>query len=416
MRAASPRTSIFYGWIVVWVTALVLLVTAGARTAPGAFLLDMEADTGWSKGVLSLAAALGLIVFGFAGPVSGALMGRHGVRRVTLAALAISAASMAASSQVTEAWQLAFFFGLTSGLGTGLVASVLAATVGTRWFVERRGIVLGILGASGSAGQLVFFPLLTILATTVGWRLGAVAIGAICVVVAIPVLFLLRDDPSDIGLRPLGGAGPVAPALGPEPGILRRAIHSADFWLLAGTFFVCGATSNGLVGQHFIAHAADHGFTPVAASGALAVMGAFNFLGTIGSGWLTDRVDPRRLLLVYYVFRGLSLLFVPTIHDSLGITGFAILFGLDYIATVPPTIALAADSFGKHNVGVIYGWVFASHMVGAAIAAFVAGVTRDLVGDYAIAFIVAGWMAVAAGVVALTIRRRAPLATPAAAV
>jgi len=406
MHAASRAPRLYYGWVVVWVTALVLLITAGTRTAPGAFLLDMEADTGWSKALLSLAAALGLVVFGLAGPISGVFMGRHGVRRVTLAALVITAASMALSSQVTEAWQLAFFFGLTSGLGTGLVASVLAATVGTRWFVERRGVVLGILGASGSAGQLVFFPLLTIMATTIGWRLGSVAIAAICLVVAIPVVLLMRNDPADIGLRPLGGEGPVAPSPGPEPGIMRRAVRTSDFWLLAGTFFVCGATSNGLVGQHFIAHAADHGFTAVAASGALAMMGAFNFVGTIGSGWLTDRVDPRRLLLVYYSFRGLSLLFVPTIHDSLGITGFAILFGLDYIATVPPTIALAADAFGKRNVGVVYGWIFAAHMMGAAFAAFAAGATRDLVGDYAIAFIVAGWMAIAAGVVALSIRRR----------
>ena len=315
---------------------------------------------------------------------------------------------------MTEAWQLAFFFGLLSGLGTGLVASVLAATVGTRWFVGRRGIVLGILGASSSAGQLLFFPLLTLLATSVGWRFGSVVIAAICLLAAVPVVLLLRNDPADMGLRPLGGTAAIAPAPGPEPGIMRRAIRSVDFWLLAGTFFVCGATSNGLVGQHFIAHAADHGFTPVAASGALAVMGAFNFVGTLGSGWLTDRVDPRRLLLVYYVFRGLSLLYLPTIHDGLGITGFAVLFGLDYIATVPPTIALAADAFGKRNVGIVYGWIFASHMFGAAIAAFLAGVTRDIVGDYAIAIIVAGWMAVAAGVVALSIRRR-PTAQPALA-
>ncbi|MBF8290951.1 MAG: sugar phosphate permease, partial [Chloroflexi bacterium] len=387
--------------------ALVLLVTAGTRTAPGAFLLDMESDTGWSKALLSLAAAVGLVVFGLSGPVSGALLGRLSVRRITIAALVITAVSMAASSLISEAWQLAIFFGLLSGIGTGLVASILAATVANRWFVQRRGLVLGILGASGSAGQLVFFPALTILATTAGWRFGAVAIGVVCLAVVLPVLLLLRNDPADMGLRPLGGVGPVAAATGPEPGIMRRAVRSSDFWLLAGTFFVCGATSNGLIGQHFIAHAADHGFSPVAASGALAVMGVFNFFGTIGSGWLTDRVDPRRLLLVYYVFRGISLLFVPNIHDTLGITAFAILFGLDYIATVPPTIALAADVFGRRNVGVVYGWIFASHMFGAAIAAFAAGATRDLVGDYGIAFIVAGWMAVAAGVVALSIRRRA---------
>ena len=196
------------------------------------------------------------------------------------------------------------------------------------------------------------------------------------------------------------------------------AVRTSDFWFLAGTFFICGATSNGLVGQHFIPHAVDHGFTPVAASTALAVMGVFNFIGTIASGWLTDRVDPRRLLLVYYSFRGVSLLFLPFVHDTMTIAAFAILFGLDYIATVPPTVALVADRFGQHNVGVVYGWVFASHMIGAAIAAWVAGVVRESVGDYAAAFVAAGWIAIVAGFAALAIGRKGPdveVATPVSA-
>jgi predicted MFS family arabinose efflux permease len=189
---------------------------------------------------------------------------------------------------------------------------------------------------------------------------------------------------------------------------MRRAIRTSDFWFLAGTFFICGATSNGLVGQHFIPHAVDHGFTAVAASGALAVMGVFNFIGTIASGWLTDRLDPRKLLLVYYGFRGVSLLFLPFVHDTMSIAAFAILFGLDYIATVPPTVALVADRFGSHNVGIVYGWVFASHMVGAAVAAWAAGIVRESVGDYAVAFVAAGWIAIVAGFAALAIRRKGP--------
>jgi predicted MFS family arabinose efflux permease len=193
---------------------------------------------------------------------------------------------------------------------------------------------------------------------------------------------------------------------------MRGAVRTSDFWFLAGTFFICGATSNGLVGQHFIPHAVDHGFTPVAASTALAVMGVFNFIGTITSGWLTDRVDPRKLLLVYYGFRGVSLLFLPFVHDTMSIAAFAILFGLDYIATVPPTVALVADRFGQHNVGVVYGWVFASHMVGAAIAAWVAGIVRETAGDYAAAFVAAGWIAIVAGFAALAIRRKGPDVEP----
>jgi predicted MFS family arabinose efflux permease len=266
--------------------------------------------------------------------------------------------------------------------------------------------VIGILGASTSAGQLVFFPALTLLATDAGWRLASVAIAGVCLVVAVPVLAFLRDSPADVGAAPLGAAANAPPvSMKTDPGIMRRAIRTPDFWLLAGTFFVCGATSNGLVGQHFIPHAVDHGFTAVAASSALAVMGVFNFAGTIASGWLTDRWDPRRLLLVYYSFRGVSLLFLPFVHDAMTIGAFAVLFGLDYIATVPPTVALVADRFGRHNVGIVYGWVFAAHMFGAAIAAWVAGVVREQVGDYAAAFVAAGWIAIIAGFAALAIRR-----------
>lgn len=411
MINASRR--VYPGWSIVAVGALVLVVTAGARTAPGAFLLAMVDDTGWSIGLLSMAASLGLLVFGIGGPIAASLMGRYGVRRVTMASLALTAGSMLVSSAARDFWLLALAFGLVSGLGTGLVASILGATIANRWFVARRGLVIGILGASSSAGQLLFFPLLTLLADSMGWRAAAVVFAGIVLVCAVPVLLLLRNDPSDLGLRPLGGTGEVVKAAPPESGIMRRAIRSGDFWLLAGTFFVCGATSNGLIGQHFIAHAADHGFGPVQASAALAVMGGFNFVGTIVSGWLTDRWDPRRLLLAYYVFRGLSLLYLPLIHDTIDVTAFAILFGLDYIATVPPTIALAADVFGRRNVGVVYGWVFASHMLGAAIAAAGAGFVRDAVGDYGPALVAAGWMAVLAGIAALVIRGRPAAGEPA---
>jgi len=402
----TRRTAFFYGWVVVAVTAIVVLVTAGVRSAPGAFILSMTEEPGWSTASVSFAAAIGLVVFGLAGPISGWLMGRIGVRNVVLLSLVITAGSLIATSMVREIWQLTLVFGLLSGLGTGLVASVLGPTVATRWFVKDRGLVTGILGASNSTGQLIFFPLLTTLAVVVGWRAGALVLAGLSLVLLVPVLIWVRNDPADVGERPLGMAdGEVSHVPPPEPRIMRRALRTSDFWFLAGTFFVCGATSNGLVGQHFIPHAVDHGFTAVAASGALAVMGFFNFVGTIASGWLTDRVDPRKLLLVYYTFRGVSLLFLPFIHDGLTIGAFAVLFGLDYIATVPPTVALVADRFGSRNVGIVYGWVFAAHMIGAAIAAWVAGVVRESVGDYATAFVAAGWIAIIAGFAAMAIRK-----------
>ena len=408
------RRAFFYGWVVVAVTAIVVLITAGVRSAPGAFLLTMTVEPGWSTASVSFAAAAGLVVFGFAGPVSGWLMGRIGVKNVVLLSLVLTGAALLATSLVREIWQLTLLFGLVSGFGTGLVASVLGPTVATRWFVKDRGLVVGLFGASNSAGQLVFFPFLTALSVTVGWRTGAIILGVISLALIAPVLVWLRNDPADVGLRPRGSTeGAIAHVRPPDRGVMRGAIRTSDFWFLAGTFFVCGATSNGLVGQHFIPHAVDHGFTAVAASGALAVMGVFNFIGTLASGWLTDRFDPRRLLLIYYGFRGVSLLFLPFVHDTMSIAAFAILFGLDYIATVPPTVALVADRFGQHNVGVVYGWVFASHMVGAAIAAWVAGLVRENVGDYAAAFVAAGWIAIVAGFAALAIRRRGPDAEPA---
>ena len=408
------RRASFYGWVVVAVAGIVVLVTAGVRSAPGAFILSMTEEPGWSTASVSFAAAIGLVVFGLAGPISGWLMGRIGVRNVVLLSLVITAGSLIATSMVREIWQLTLAFGLLSGLGTGLVASVLGPTVATRWFVRQRGLVTGVLGASTSTGQLIFFPLLTTLAVVVGWRAGALVLAGLSLALLVPVLVWFRNDPADVGARPLGLAqGAVSHVPPPERGIMGRAVRTSDFWFLAGTFFVCGATSNGLVGQHFIPHAVDHGFTAVAASGALAVMGFFNFIGTIGSGWLTDRVDPRKLLLIYYTFRGISLLFLPFIHDGLTIGAFAVLFGLDYIATVPPTVALVADRFGPRNVGIVYGWVFAAHMIGAAIAAWVAGVVRDSVGDYATAFVAAGWIAIIAGFAAMGIRK--PGSTAAAA-
>jgi sugar phosphate permease len=412
------RRGIFYGWLIVAVTAVVLLATAGVRSAPGAFLLSMQGEPGWSTSGLSFAAAVGLLMYGLSGPISGRLMAAIGIKGVTVLSLLITATALGLSTIIREIWLLTIFFGLLSGLGTGLVASVLGPTVANRWFVKDRGLVVGIFGASVSAGQLVFFPFLTTLAVTIGWRTGAAVLAGLALFLVVPVLLWLRDDPADVGLRPRGAeqTGAIAAAPKADPGVMRRAVRSSDFWFLATTFFVCGATSNGLIGQHFISHAVDHGFTPVAASGALAVMGAFNFVGTLASGWLSDRRDPRKLLLAYYSFRGVSLLFLPFVHDNLSIIAFSVLFGLDYIATVPPTVALCADAFGRHNVGIVYGWIFASHQLGAAIAAWVAGVVRENVGDYAAAFVAAGWIAIIAGFAALAIHRPASrLPRPAAA-
>ncbi len=409
----NPEKRFFYGWVVVAVTIPVLMITAGIRSAPGAWIVPMKDDLGWSIASLSFAAAIGLIVYGFSGPLSGNLMRRFGVRNVAMISMVLSALSMLLSSTVKTQWQLTLYFGLFSGLATGLVASVLGATVANRWFVKHRGLVVGIMGAAVSAGQLIFFPLLTAWAVSMGWRTAAMILAGLCLLLILPVFIFMKDEPEQLGLKPLGASeAKVSAKPQADENVMAKALRSPDFWLLAVTFYICGATSNGLIGQHFIPHAVDHGFTPIAAANALALMGAFNFVGTIASGWLTDRYDPRKLLLIYYGFRGISLLFLPFLHNSLGIVAFAVMFGLDYIATVPPTIALAADTFGRKNVGVVYGWVFAAHQVGAAVSAWVAGLARDSFGDYVLAFYLAGAMAILGGLMALIIRRSKAQALP----
>ena len=408
----------FYGWVMVVVGFVAILIGAGTRAAPGSLLLPIQADTGWSTTSVTIAGSAGLLLLGLGGPASGFFIDRFGVRRLALGALMLTAVGMGLSALARELWQLVLLFGIISGFGSGLVASSLGPIIANRWFIRRRGLVIGLFGAASSAGQLLFIPLLTGIGTEQGWRAAVIVVAVLAAAVAIPAGLFLRESPAAVGERALGQAADAPPvAHRSDPGILRRAIRRPEFWLLAGTFFVCGATSNGVVGQHFIAHAVDHGFTPGAAAGALALMGVFNFFGTIVSGYLTDRFDPRKLLLVYYSFRGLSLLLLPALHSSTDIVVFSVIFGLDYIATVPPTVALTADVFGRQNVGVLYGWIYAAHMLGAAILAQVAAIMRDQAGNYTLAYLTAGWMAVAAGVVILGLRRvrRDGAAVPAAA-
>ena len=419
-----------YGWVVVAVTAATLLVSSGVRAAPGVLIPPWEADFGWSRAAVSLAASLGLLLFGLAGPVCGWLVDRAGPRRMMLAGLALMVLSCAASVTMTGLWQLNLYWGLLSGAGTGVAAVVLGATVANRWFDARRGLVVGIFGAATSAGQLLFVPLLMGLVVAGGWRSAVLVLAGAAALAAVPVWLLMRDDPRDVGTtaygasarederapaspmvaEPMTGAPAVAVRELPRPAGtgMRRAVRTPEFWLLAGSFFVCGASSNGLIGTHFVPHAVEHGVAQVTAASVLAVMGAMNFVGTIASGWLTDRYDPRRLLAVYYAFRGLSLLLLPAADGVTGLLVFAVLFGLDYIATVPPTTALVADVFGRGSVGTVFGWVFCAHQVGAAAAAYAGGWARTAFGDYTLAFLAAGALCAVAAAMALRVRRPVP--------
>jgi MFS family permease len=404
-------------WIVAAVTFLTLLGASGFRSTPGVLIVPLQDEFGWSRTVISAAVSVNLILFGLAGPFAAAAMNRFGVRRVVLCALLSVAAGSLLTVWMTAAWQLVLLWGVVVGLGTGAMTTVLAATVATRWFVRRRGLVVGGLTAAAATGQLVFLPVLAALAEGPGWRWSSVAVAIGALLVVPLVLVFLRNSPADVGLRPYGAPddSPIAPPVAPPDPVrtavrlLGEASRVPAFWLLAGSFAICGATTNGLIGTHLIPAAHDHGLSETTAAGLLALVGIFDIAGTLGSGWLTDRMDPRRLLLWYYGLRGVSLLVLaPALAGGgLGLAGFVVVYGLDWVATVPPTVALSNEVFGREKGTVVFGWVFAAHQLGAAAAASAAGAVRTELGDYLVAFLSGAALCVVAALVTQAIRRPA---------
>jgi len=415
LAASLARRNIHYGWVVVAATFLTMLVTAAAMGTPGVLIVPLEHEFGWSDAQISSALALRIVLYGLLGPFAAAFMNRFGVRRVIVAALALIAAGLLASLAMTQLWQLIVLWGIVVGVGTGLTAMVLAATVATRWFSHRRGLVMGMLAASSATGQLVFLPLIAELTTRFGWRIALVFVSGVLALTAIVALVLMRDRPSDLDLplygetavspQPPAGVGLVSLLMSPLI-VLRDCARVPIFWVLFATFFVCGSSTNGLVQTHFITLCHDYGLAATAAASVLAMMGAFDFIGTIGSGWLSDRFDNRWLLFWYYGLRGLSLLYLPfTDFTFYGLSLFAVFYGLDWIATVPPTVKLTADQFGRERAGMVFGWIFAGHQIGAASAAFGAGFVRTEYSTYLPAFFIAGALCLLAAVLILTVRK-----------
>lgn len=400
-----------YAWTIAVVTFVTLLITAGVRATPGLLMVPLETEFGWSRTAISGAVAINLALFGLIGPFAASAMDRWGVRRLVAIALALLAVSVALTTQMRSQWQMTLLWGVFVGAGTGVTSMVLAAVVATRWFDARRGMVLGALSAANATGQLVFLPMLARVVEQYGWRSAAMIVAAGALVVFAVVLTFMRDRPESIGLRPYGqladaSATPARPALNPFAA-LRMAVQSRAFWILGGTFFVCGASTNGLIGTHLIAACHDVGIGQIRSAQLLAMMGIFDILGTTASGWLTDRYSSRHLLFGYYTLRGISLLFLPYTlvngDSALGI--FAVFYGLDWIATVPPTVRLTGEAFGRENTGVVYGWIGACHQLGAATAALTAGAIRTGTGTYDLAFWIAGGLCVMAGLSFLTIGR-----------
>jgi MFS family permease len=391
------RRRVHYAWVVFAVTWVVLLLAAGMRAAPGVLIGPLHDAFGWTKADVGLAVSVNVLLYGFMGPFAAALLARYGLRRVVPCALALVATGSYLASTVHAVWQLVLYWGVFVGLGTGCMAAVLAASVANRWFVARRGLVTGALMAAGASGQVGFFQILTRLTEDGSWTRVPKVVAAGAVLAIVPAALFLRDKPEDVGQRAYG-APPGHRTPGPVPNPVRTALRglravsaSGAFWVLWGSFFVCGMSTNGLIQTHFLEAAHDHQIARTAAATLISLIGLFDIVGTIASGWLTDRYDPRRLLLVYYGLRGASLLLLqPALASGRApLALFIGFYGLDWVATVPPTVALCRELCGPELATVAYGWVFAGHQVGASLAAWGAGWLRDATGTYQPAFLLA---------------------------
>ncbi|BCW49439.1 MFS transporter [Arthrobacter sp. StoSoilB13] len=438
-----PSRRLHPAWIVAAVAFLALVGAAGFRAAPGVLMVPLQQEFGWSTTVLSLAVSINLVLFGLTAPFAAALMERFGIRKVTALALCLIGLGSALTVLVNQSWQILLTWGVLIGLGTGSMALVFAATIANTWFAKSRGLVIGILTAGSAAGQLVFLPFLAALAQNPGWRGASLLIAAGALAVVPLVLRWLRNSPADVGVLPYGAEAPGASPAGSKtttPGVavastasaaakpdsanaavralqvLKRASKVRTFWALAAGFAICGATTNGLIGTHFIPSAHDHGMPETTAAGLLAVVGIFDIVGTIASGWLTDRFNPKVLLAVYYQFRGIGLLVLPLLLGSSvepSMIIFVVVYGLDWVATVPPTAAICRSVFGADG-SVVFGWVFAAHQLGAAAAALAAGFIRDATGHYNYAWLGAAAMCTVAAVISATIRKDAARKQPVA--
>ena len=404
-------------WPIAAVTFLALIAAAAFRSTTSILFMPIEMEFGWTRETTSLAVSVNLVLYGVTAPFAATLMERYSIRRVAPLALLLVALGSGLTVFMREAWQLILLWGIFVGLGTGAIALVFGSMVANRWFKERRGLVTGIFGAAYATGQLIFLPALSIVVTQSGWRSSSLIVATLSLAI-IPIFYLVfRDRPSDVATTAFGGAieettiAAISHTFGSTIGVLLDAVRKPAFWILAGTFFVCGWTTNGLIGAHFIPAAHDHGMPATTAAGLLALVGIFDFVGTILSGYLTDKVDSVILLVFYYGLRGLALLTVPFVLGpsvELPLLFFVVFYGLDWIATVPPTVELCRKHFGLQKSPMIYGWVFASHMVGAAIAAWFAGSIRHMQGSYFLAWITAAVLCLVAAVTVLGLKKLKP--------
>ncbi|UPG92714.1 MFS transporter [Luteibacter aegosomatissinici] len=407
-KPESSRHSARHAHIVVAITFFALLLSAGILSTPGVLMVPLGLSFGWDRSVVSTGAATGIFLYGLVGPFAAALMLSFGIRRTMMSGLLLIGAATLASLWMKEPWQYIVTWGVLSGIGSGALAGVLGAAVVNRWFATRQGLMIGILSASTATGSLIFLPFLAWLSRNAQWQPVAIAVSIAALALVPLVYFLVPEHPHHVGVRRVGETDMSPPPPAPHQArtpmaaihVLQKASKVPAFWLLAGTFFACGLTTNGLVGTHLIAYCGDHGIPPVHAAGFMSMIGLFDLIGTTASGWLTDRYDSRRLLIGFYALRGVSLLIMPFVDFSTtNLTIFAVFFGLDWIATIPPTLKLANEAFGEHDAPIVFGWVVVAHQLGAAGAAIGAGTVRQMAGSYQPAFVAAGVIALGAATV-----------------
>ena len=414
------RGRVHYAWIVLALVFAATLAGVGVRAAPGVMIVPLERAFGWDVATISAAVSLNIILLGATGPFLTGMIEVIGLKRTMLACMVMLAVGPGLSNFMTTPWQLFLTWGLLVGIGSGAGAIGMAAAVANRWFVRRNGLAMGLLTAANAAGQLIFLPLLAMLAQRYGWRGVSVAV-TLAVLGMLPVVALLLPEwPVDVAVGPYGeAASRRQPASRDNPfalamAVLFRASRSIDFWLLALSFAVCGLSTNGLINTHLIAYCADRGIPEVGGAGILAALGVFSLIGATGSGWLCDRVNPRVLLFWYYGLRGLSLVILPfTRFDVISLSIFSVFYGLDWVATGPATFALTNQLFGRRDTPVIISWIFAAHQIGGAFAAFGAGTVRSLTADYLLAFMTSGLACLLASLLVLRVNRPAPAAVPA---
>lgn len=411
------RRNIHFAWMMLAITFLTMVTSSAALGLPGAFIPSLSKEFGWNIEQISSALALRFALYGLMGPFAAILIERYGLRAIICTALTLVASGLALATKMAAVWQLMLLWGLLLGVGSGLIALVLGAVVANRWFDKRRGLVIGMLSASSATGQLAFLPFATWLIQHFGWRVAVMPVGISCLVVALLAFCLVRNRPQDLGLAPYGSTASDSAAVPTtaakasflEPFLVLGSVsRNTTFWILFGTFFICGLSTSGLIQTHFISLCHDFGLAAIPAASVLAMMGAFDFIGTILSGWLSDRYDNRKLLFWYYGLRGLSLFWLPHSDFTLyGLSVFAMFYGLDWVATVPPTVKLTGATFGKEGAGMIFGWIFTGHQIGGAVAAYGAGAVRTFLLTYNPALYAAGGACLIASMIVFAIRRPA---------